>query len=491
MYDVIIIGAGVIGCAVARELARYKLHVLVLEKGSDVSVGTSKANSGIVHAGYSERPGSLKAKYNVAGQEMFDTISDELNFSFKRCGSLIVSFDEDGMTRLGDLKKRGEANGIKSGLEILTQEQVRALEPNISDTVYGALHARMGGIVSPYGMTLAYAENAASNGVSFCFNCYVENITKKDGLFFISTNHQDKNEVKARVVVNAAGLYSDEINNMLSENKMKIIPRSGEYILLDTTEGQLVKRTIFQLPHKMGKGVLVSPTLGGVLLLGPTSVEIDEKDDISVTQAGITEILEKTALSVKGIRRDKIITSFTGLRSHLTTDDFVVEEAPDVPGLINLCGIESPGLTAAPAIAKEAERLVTFLLEPEENVHFNPVRKKRKAFSEADNAERSQMIATNADYGKIVCRCEKVTKAEVLDALRSPLSPQDVDALKRRTRLGMGRCQGGFCHMKVLNIIAEELKIDVTKITKNGGDSQFLMVENKKWLHGGANDACN
>lgn len=482
MYDVIIIGAGVVGASIAREISRYQLKTVVVEKGSDVAVGTSKANSGIVHGGYSEKPGTLKAKYNVEGQKLFDQLAEELDFSFKRCGSLVVCFNEEGKMTLEALRDRGIENGLE-GLSILNKEEVKVLEPNISQQTVAALHIPMGGIVSPYGMTVAYAENAANNGVEFLFNYEVGNVSKEeDGRFKLTSINEQQVELKGKIVINAAGLFSGDINNMLSKNKIEIRPRLGEYILLDTTESNLVNRTIFQLPTKMGKGVLVTPTVGGNILIGPTTIEINEKDDVSVTVEGLKKVMDTGTLTIENLRRDKIITSFAGLRAHSTTDDFIIEEAKDVSGLINLCGIESPGLTAAPAIAKTVENMVVSLLNPPKNEKFNPIRKAAPVFRKLSHKERDTLIKQDKDYGNIICRCEMVTKGEIKNALLSPLQVKDVDGIKRRTRTGMGRCQGGFCYMKILNIMAEELGIDIKKITKSGGQSNFLIEENKASL---------
>ena len=477
--DVVIVGAGIVGSAIAREIARYEMKVVVLEKGTDVAVGTSKANSGIVHAGYSEKPGTKKARFAVEGQKRFDHLAEELDFSFKRIGSMVICFDEEGKQTLDKLKQQGEENGLK-GLKILDYQEAKLREPNLGKNVYAVLDVPMGGIVSPYGMTIAYAENAADNGVEFRFDYEVSQVNKEeDGFFSISSEDVENEDLRSRVLINAAGLHSDDINNMLSKQRIETKPRLGEYVLLDTTESGLVKHTIFQLPTKMGKGVLVTPTVGGNILIGPTTIEKETKDDFSATREGLMHVIEKSTLSIENIKKDKIITSFAGLRAHTELNDFIVEEAVDVPRLINLCGIESPGLTAAPAIAKEVERLVISILNPEEKINFNPKRKSAPKFKKLTNEERHVLIAQNNDYGKVICRCEWVTKGEIIKALQSPLPINNMDAIKRRTRLGMGRCQGGFCHMKIVNIIAEELGIDLKLITKNGKNSNLLMEENK------------
>ena len=480
MYDVAIVGAWVVGSCTARELSRFALKTVVIEKDHDVSCGATRANSGIVHGGYDTKPGTQKAKYNILGQRMFDKLSEELDFPFRRNGSLVVAFDKEGIAGLETLKSQGEANGL-TNLRIVYKDDLKKLEPNINDNIYAALTVPDGGIVSPYEMTVAMAENAASNGVEFMLGCQVTGIEKKDSVFSISTSN---GTVEAKIIVNAAGVYSDEINNMLSQNKLKIIPRRGEYCLFDKYEGALVKNTIFQLPTKMGKGVLVMPTTHGNLLIGPTSVDIDEKDNLATTKNGLDEVLEKAQLSLNQLPWSKIITSFTGLRAHLETEDFVIEEAADVPGLINLCGIESPGLTAAPAIGVEAAKMVADRLKPASNENFNPIRKSVPSFIFMTSEERKKAIEKDPNYGHVICRCESVTKAEIIGALRSPLKVNSLDAIKRRTRAGMGRCQGGFCWMRLVDIIAEECGIDVTEVTKAGGDTNILLERNKSSFQG-------
>ncbi|MDR2939595.1 MAG: NAD(P)/FAD-dependent oxidoreductase [Clostridiales bacterium] len=478
MYDVAIIGAGVIGCSVARELSRFNIKTIALEKGPDVSVGASRANSGIVHGGYDAKPGTLKAKYNVLGQQMFERLSSELDFPFKRNGSLVVAFGKDGLPELERLMAQGETNGLKN-LSIIYKDGLLQMEPNLNSNVYAALVVPEGGITSPYEMAIAVAENATSNGVVFKFNCEATNISKINGVFSIETTG---GVFESHLIINAAGLYSDSINNMLSSHKLKIIPRRGEYCLFDKTESSLVTHTIFQLPTDMGKGILVTPTADGNLLVGPTSNDINDKSDISTTAAGLSEVLSKGSLSVGKLNKSKIITSFSGLRAHLGYDDFIVGEAPDVPGLINLCGIESPGLTSAPAIAAEVADIVSKRLNQAENPNFNPVRKGIPYFRLMNNEERKAAIKENPDYGNIVCRCESVTKAEILQALRSPLGTSSMDSIKRRTRMGMGRCQGSFCSMRALGIIAEELGVDITEVTKFGKGTNFLNERNKESL---------
>lgn len=484
MFDVIIIGAGVIGASIAREAAKYALNVCVLEKESDVASGSSKANSGIVHAGHDAKPGTNKAKYNIAGQKMFEELSAALKFPFRRCGSLVIAFDEQDLPALQELKVRGEKNGL-TDLVIIDQKQLRALEPHINKSVFSALHVPSGGIVCPYEMTIALAENAAENGVEFRLNCTVTNVQTENSGFLVSTN---QGELHSKIVINAAGLYSDAINNMVSARELKIIPRKGEYCLLDKTEGTLVNHTIFQLPSDKGKGILVTPTVDGNLLFGPTSVDIEEKDNVATTREGLQEVLEKAAWDLDAMPGGKIITAFTGLRAHSIENDFIIGEAPDVPGFINAAGIESPGLTSAPAIGVEVAKLAAKLLDAKHNADFKAEREARPHIRHMTDAERDELIRQNPDYGKIICRCETVSKGEIVDALRSPLGVKTLDGIKRRTRAGMGRCQSGFCNMRLLDIVAEECGIPMTEVTKFGAGSNLLIERNKMNFAGGLGD---
>lgn len=476
MFDVIVIGAGVIGCSVARELSKYSLNICVLEKGSDVAVGTTKANSAIVHAGHDAKPGYLKAVLNKKGNVMFDRLSKELDFPFKRNGSLVVCFNKDDLYKLQELKERGEQNGI-SGLKILEKNELMAMEPNLNSNIVAALYAPTGGIVCPYEMTIALAENAFINGVDFKFNCEVLDVVKEKDNFIVKTNLED---IRGRLIVNAAGVNADSINNMVSENKINIIARKGEYCLFDKISGKTVEKTIFQLPTKMGKGVLVTPTVDGNLLIGPNAIDIESKGDLNTTGKGLEEILEKAKFTLKSIPMRSIITSFAGLRAHSTEDDFIIGEAEDVENFINAAGIESPGLSSAPAIAEMIENIVIDKLNPDKNHKFNPIRKGIPKFREMSNEERKEIIKTNPLYGNVICRCELVTEGEIVEAIRRPMGARDLDGVKRRTRAGMGRCQSGFCSTKVVDILARELNMSRMDVTKFGSKSNILLSENKR-----------
>ena len=471
MFDVTIIGSGVTGTAVARELSKYNLKTCVVEKAIDVASGTSKANSGIVHAGEDPIPGTLKAKMNVRGNEMFDKLQEEIDFPFKRNESFVLCFDEKDIEKLEELRQRGLKNGLPDTMEILNREEALKLEPNLSEYVVAALRLPTGGIVSPYEFNIALAESAAMNGVEFKLETEIIDIEKKQDGYILKTN---KGDIETKVVVNAAGVFGDKINNMVSEKKYHITARKGEYLLFDKTVGDMVQRTIFQLPTKMGKGVLVTPTADGNLLLGPTSVDVEEKDDFETTREGLETVAEKAKLSIKEIPMRQVITSFAGLRAHEENSDFIIGEAEDAENFINAIGIESPGLTSAPAIGEYIREMIVEKLKPEENKEFNPIRKDIPKFREMTNEERKEMIKENSAYGKIVCRCEVVTEGEIRDAIRRPLGAKTVDGIKRRTRAGMGRCQSGFCSNRIVEILAEELGIKRNEVTKFGGNSKIL-----------------
>lgn len=475
MFDVTIIGAGVIGNSIARELCKYRLNVCVIEKDPDVGNGTSKANSAIVHAGFDAKPGTLKGRLNSEGNKMFDKLSEELDFPFKRIGSLVVCFEKSGIENLEKLKKQGIENGVP-GLEILDEDKVKKMEPNLSDNVEAALYAPTGGIVCPYEMTIALAENAFTNGVKFKLNTRVTSIVKNSGRYLIKT---DRGDVESKIVVNAAGVFSDEINNMVSDKKLNIIPRKGEYCLFDKSVGDIVSRTIFQLPTKLGKGVLVTPTVDGNLLIGPDAEDIDDKEDLNTTDKGLNFIISKASLSVKKLPMRQVITSFSGLRAH-GTGDFVIGEAEDAENFINAAGIESPGLSSSPAIAAVIRDIIIDKLKPGKNSEFNPIRKGIPKFREMTNEERKKLIAEDPKYGRIICRCETVTEGEIVNAIKRPLGARSVDGVKKRTRAGMGRCQGGFCGPRVVQILARELNISPEEVTKSGKDSNLLVGKDKE-----------
>lgn len=475
-FHVIIIGAGVTGSAIARELARRERRIAVLERASDVCEGTSKANSGIVHAGYDAVPGSLKARLNVAGNEMMEPLSCQLDFSFRRTGSFVLCFEEEGKEELQKLCDRGLANGVK-GLEILSGEQARTKEPALSKEVKAALFAPSAGIVCPFGLNIAMAENAAQNGVEFFFHTTVERIEKEQEGYLV---HTGKGIFRAEAVVNAAGVYADELHNMVSGKKLSITPRRGEYCLFDKKAGGLVKSTIFQLPGAKGKGILVTPTVHGNLLAGPTAEDIEDKDGINTTAAGLEKVLAMGAKSVERLPLRQVITSFAGLRASEQSGDFVIGEVEDAPGFFDAAGIASPGLSSAPAIGVYVADLVNQRFSAPVKKDFIEKRKGIPNMAEASLEERRRLIEQNPAYANVVCRCELVTEGEILDAIRRPLGATTLDGIKRRTRAGMGRCQAGFCSPRTAEILARELQQDIGTITKQGAGSELLNGFNKE-----------
>lgn len=476
MYDVAIVGAGVTGSAIARELAKYRVNACVIERDEDVCCGTSKANSAIVHAGFDATPGSMKAKLNVRGNEMMDELAKDLDFPFTRNGSLVVCTKDQDPALLDELLEKGKKNGVPD-LRIIDREELEKLEPNIADDVVKALFAPTGAIVCPFHMTMAFAENAADNGVEFFLNTEVTGIEKGDGCYKICT---DKNTVEAKAVVNAAGVYADVLNNMVSDKKLSITARRGQYCLLDKDAGAHVSHTVFQLPGKMGKGVLVTPTVHGNLLVGPTAEDVDNKEGINTTSDGLNSLGATASQSVKNVPMRQVITSFAGLRAHEAGGDFVVGEAEDAPGFFNAAGIESPGLSSAPAIGEMVAKLVAAYLSLEVNPDFNGKRKGILNPESLSLEERNALIKEKPAYGNIICRCEMVTEGEILDAIHRTLGARSLDGVKRRTRAGMGRCQAGFCSPRTMEILEREVPMSMFDVTKSGHDSKIVFGYNKK-----------
>ena len=474
-YDVVVVGGGVTGCAVARELSRYELNCCLMERAEDVCSGTSKANSAIVHAGYDAVPGSLKAKFNVQGNAMMGTLSKELDFEFQRNGSMVLCFAEEDRPGLDALYDKGVANGVPD-LQIIRGEEARAMEPNLSDQVVAALYAPTDGIVCPFGLTIALAENACDNGVEFKLNTEVLDISAVEGGYMLKTN---QGEFTARFVVNAAGVYADVFHNMVSGRKLQLIPRKGDYCLLDHEAGDHVSHTIFQLPGKYGKGVLVAPTVHGNLLLGPTAVDVEDKENTATTAQELADVIQKTAISVKNIPYNKVITSFSGLRAHETGDDFVIGEAEDAEGFFDAAGIESPGLSSAPAIGVYLAELIAKKAGAGKKDGFKSERKGIPQVSKLSFEERAALIKERPDYGTIVCRCENVSEGEIVDAIRRTLGATSLDGVKRRVRQGMGRCQAGFCTPRTMEILARELGRPMESICKNGPGSEILIGEGR------------
>lgn len=475
MFDFVVIGAGVVGGLVARELTRYSRSVCIVDKAGDVAMGATKANSAIVHAGFDAKEGSLKALLNVRGSKMMERVTRELGVKYKRNGSLVVGFSDEDRATLAGLLERGHINGV-DGLSLIEREDVLALEPNIGDGVVCALRAETGAIVCPYELCIAAVGNAMDNGAELKLNFEVKSIECEDGVYTVSGA---RDSVKARCVINCAGVFSDEIASMVSDTDFSVHPRRGEYMLLDKESGSLVGHTVFRCPSKMGKGILVTPTVDGNLLLGPTAEDIDDKNDTGTTQEGLDRVKKLASEQVKGINFGQVITSFTGLRATGSTGDFIINSPKE--GFINLAGIESPGLTSAPAIA---EYVADMLKEKgeigEPRSDFDPIRRPAHYFRELSTEEKNEIIKRDPEYAHVICRCETVTAGEIIEAIRTNPRPTDIDGIKRRTRASMGRCQGGFCTPYMVELLAKEMGVSPTEVTKFGGDSYINVARTAK-----------
>ena len=472
-FDVAIIGAGVIGGMISRELSKYKLSVCLLEKENDIACGASKANSGIVHGGYDPEPETLKAKLNTIGVEKLYKAAKELNVPIKNNGSLVVAFGEKQDLSVKELFDRGLKNNIK-GLEILSGDEARKIEPELSSEVTSALLVKNAGIICPYEMTVASIGNAMDNGVSLIRNFKVSAINKTDNTITVTAENGEK--VECGYLLNCAGGYSDKIANLVGDTYFEIIPRAGEYLLLDKTEGTRVSHTIFQVPSEEGKGILVSPTVDGNLLTGPTAHVVKAPDSKETTNEGMNSVIKLAAKSVPSVGFRQVITSFTGVRSSEKNGDFIIEESENLKGMIHVAAIDSPGLTCAAAIAEYATDLLKSIgLSAEMKTNWNGNRENPHAFREMNDDEKNEYIKTHPEYGHIVCRCETVSEGEIRDAIRRNPPAFDVDGVKRRTRSGMGRCQGGFCMPYVMRLISEEHGIPITEVTKKGGNSKLVI----------------
>ncbi len=457
-FDVVVVGAGVAGCAAARELARHRFDVAVLEAGNDIACGATRANSGIVHAGYDPEPGTLKARYNVLGSRLYPRWAEELSFPYLNNGSLVIAFSQEEMAHIDALVERAAANKV-AGVRAIDADELRNLEPEVSSAAVGALIAPTGGICDPYRVALSCAENAAENGVSFFFNMRAVGIERTDGGFALTC--QDGSVFEARCVVNAAGVHADEINNLVSACKLHITPRRGEYCLYDTDLGSKFSHTMFQAPTAAGKGVLVTPTIHGNLLVGPDAVTIDCKDDLSTDAAGLAGILEAASKTWPDLPRRGMITNFGGVRSTGDSGDFVIGQPEDAPGFFNIACFDSPGLTSAPAVALEIARDVAGFLEAPLNSDFNPKRQHApKLFAHMDDDERARAIAHNPRHGQVVCRCCTVTAADIDGAFSGPLPVLCLDAIKWRTGAMMGRCHAGFCQPEIVKMFAQAAHVE-------------------------------
>ena len=478
MYDIAVIGAGITGSAKARELSKYNLKTVVIEKGLEVCQGTTKANSAIVHGGFDAKEGSLKAKLNVEGNSLYKDLCEELNVEFKQTGSLVLAFDDEDVKHIEELYNRG-INNNAIGLKILNKEEVLKIEPNVNQNVVAALLCESAGIVCPFNLNIALMENAITNGVELNLESEVIDINKEDDVFTIKINN--KEDIKAKYVINAAGVYADKLNNMIGGDEYFIIPRKGEYKILDKSEGKMVNHVLFQCPTSKGKGTLVTQTVHGNLLVGPNATVVEDREDITTSRAGINEIVTDSKKSIENIDFRKTITSFAGLRATPNTGDFMIFASQKCKNFINVGGIESPGLASAPAVAKYVLNILKEEgLELYENTEFNPIRKRNKPFIHMTKEEREEVVKNDERYRRIICRCESVTEGEIVDAINSPCGARTVDGVKRRVRPGMGRCQGGFCGPKVIEILARELNIDIEDVQKDYNGSKTVVGKVKE-----------
>ena len=475
-YDVAVIGAGVIGGMIARTLSAYKLDLCILEKKHDVAMGASCANSAIVHAGFDAKEGSLKAKLNVKGSEMMEEVCRELGVKYQNNGSLVIGFNDEDLETVQSLYERGVKNGVKK-LKVLNSEELHAIEPNVSKNATCALWAPTGSIVCPYELTIASIGNAMDNGAALELDFDVVDIKDENGLYTITS--ADGKTVTAKYIINAAGVYSDAVAKLVGDDSFTVHPRRGEYVLLDKECGNLVRHTIFRTPSKMGKGILVSPTVDGNLLTGPTSVDMEDKEDKSTTADGLGRVMREALENVDGVMFNKTITSFCGLRAVGSTGDFIINMPTN--RFVNAAGIESPGLSSAPAIAEYiVELLKNAGMALDKKADFNPIRPAAHAFREASLEEKNEIIKKDPTYGRIICRCETVSEGEILAAIRTNPKPRDLDGVKRRTRAQMGRCQGGFCSPYIVELLAQEMNVPYESITKFGGDSYVNIGKTKE-----------
>ncbi|MDK2855270.1 MAG: glycerol-3-phosphate dehydrogenase [Bacillota bacterium] len=479
--DVVIVGAGIIGTAIARELARYELEVFLVEKEADVACGSTKANTAIVHAGYDAHPGTWKARLNVRGNAVFPQICRELEVPFKQTGTLVVALKEDEVPHLYELLERGHVNGVPD-LEIIGREELLCREPNVNPKAVAALWAPTGGIVNAWELAIAQAENAVENGVKLLLQQPVTRIELEDGR--VRTVFTPDFAIETRFVVNAAGRYSDEVARLVGQENFRIVPRKGEYYVFDKRFGHMANCPLFPVPTAISKGILVTPTVEGNLLIGPNAQDLEDKEDLRTTPAGLKEVLTQALELMPDLPVKDAITNFAGLRAVAKpSNDFVLGPAPGVPNFINAAGIQSPGLTAAPAVAEEVrDHLQEAGLELHGKKKFNPYRKRITPFRELSREEQAKLIEQDPRYGQIVCRCETVTEAEVVQALHRPVPCTTMDGVKRRTRAGMGRCQGGFCTPRVAAILARELGLSLDEVTKKGGASKLLLGRTKDIL---------
>ncbi len=477
MYDVIIVGAGVAGAFVARELSAYKLDILMLEKENDVGNKTSAANSAIIHAGYDAKAGQKKGKYNAPGNKMFPQVCEELDVMFDKCGSFVIGFNEEDEKTIRALYENGLKNGVEE-MSILTGDEARAKEPHLNKDVTIALEARTAGVIAPFELTIALAENAVDNGVKLELETEVLDIKTFDDYYEVVTN---KGSFETKYIINCAGVYADVINDMVAEHYFEIKARKGNYFVMDLSERDIMRTVIFQCPSEKGKGVLVAPTVHGNILVGPDSEFVDEKYD-NATDAERLRYIRQTSLSTtKDIDFSKVIRTFAGLRATSSTGDFIIEHVKGTRGLINVAGYESPGLSSIPAVAKDVVEILRGLEgELVENENYNPRRRKVVRFNELSEAEKEAKIKEDAKYARVICRCETITEAEIVDCIHRNVGAKTVKGVKKRVRPGAGRCQGGFCSPRVQEIIARELGVDMLDVPYDNTEAYILTEDMNK-----------
>lgn len=482
-YDVAVVGGGVVGCAIARELTRYQLSVVLLEKESDVARGTSGKNSGVVHTGFNVPIGSVKARLNVLGASMFEDMCTTLNVPFKRVGKLVIALTAAEAPDLEKLKAIGDANGVPS-LEIIDSKEIKRMEPNISG--YAALNVPSAAITCPFRFTIALAESAVANGADILLEAEVKGISGKLGGFRINTT---RGTVHSKLVVNSAGLYADHVARLAGVRRYKVYPCRGEYVIIDKARSDLIQRLIYPVPPKGGPGlgVHLTPTIDGNILIGPSAVYVRSKTSDGTTGAMARQLVKEAQELLPGLSRRDVITSYAGLRPKTVSsavggfDDFTIAEVPELPGMMHLVGIESPGLTAAPAMALDIVKWVSTYLPLRSNSQFHPQRKATVIFNELPPQQQAELVDADPDYGQIVCRCETITRKEILEAIHNPLGAQTIGAIKYRSRATMGRCQGGFCGPRIEEILEEEMGVLPTKMSLRG-DGSWLFAGSTKDL---------
>lgn len=477
VYDVAVIGAGVCGCGIARELSKTNCKTVLIEKENDVAMGTTRANSAIIHAGYDPKPGTKMAIYNVEGNRIAGDLCKELDVPFQRCGSFVLAFSEEDMETVRKLYDRGLKNGVPD-MVILNGDQVREMEPNVSEECVGALFAHSAGIVNPWEMALAMAEQAVDNGVDLKLCYEVTGITKENGNFVITGKNAEP--IEAKFVVNAAGVDSDLVARLIGDESITILPSRGQYYLLDKSQGTLFHHVMFQCPGPLGKGVLVAPTVHGNLIVGPDANPNSERNDTSTDRNGLNHVMEASKKTTGAINFRECIRNFAGLRAEPLSKDFTVGFSNVDDHFMNVAGIKSPGLSAAPAIAVDVAKMLFAAGVPVEPKADYKAARQHIRFKDLSDEEKAAVIKKNPAYGRVICRCETITEGEIVDALHGAIVPRTLDGIKRRCNAGMGRCQSGFCGPRVLEIISRELGIDPTEVLLDKEGSYILTGKTTK-----------